>query len=162
LFYFFAQVNQQVSRRFSVTRLIRTLHWLSSQCTTARRSKNTTLYVYSSSLFALRYIMAILRNLHRDRSFLCSSVRSLACSAASTLGRSWVCSVLSVGRSVVHAFARTLVSLLFRLFNRLFLCLSLARWFVVYGLWRTEIFNFKFEERKCILGLPKTDRELTK
>lgn len=154
MFYFFAQVNQQVSRHFSVTRLIRTLHWLSSQCTTARRSKNTTLCVYSSSLFALRYIMAILRNLHRDRSFLCSSVRSLACSGASTLGRSWVCSVLSVGRSF------TLVSLLFPLFNRLFLCLSLARWFVVYGLWRTEIFNFKFEERKCILK--KTDRELTK
>lgn len=53
--------------------------------------------------------MAILRNLHRDRSFLCSSVRSFAYSAASTLGRSWVCSVLSVGRSFTRSHARLLV-----------------------------------------------------
>lgn len=34
-------VNQPVSRPFSVTHPIRTLHWLLSQCTTARRNIHT-------------------------------------------------------------------------------------------------------------------------
>jgi len=105
------QVNQPVSLHFSATHPIRTLHWLLSQCTTARRSKNTTLSVFSSSLFAMS-CKAFLGNLDRNLLFLCPSFRSFA--------RAFV--VRSLVGLFVLSFFRLLVRSLVRSFVRSFAC----------------------------------------
>lgn len=131
--FFFPQVNRPVSHHFLVTHPIRTLRWLLSQCTTARRSKNSTLSVHSSSLFATS-CTAIPGNLHRDRSFLCLSVRSFARSLARSLVRSFV-------SSLARLFFRSFVRLHAFFFVRSF-ALLFVHWFVSRLLTHTLVCSF--------------------
>ena len=134
LVFFFVQVNQPVSLHFSVTHPTRTLHWLLSQYTTARRSKNTTLSAYSSSLFAT--------SCKASPGNLQEIVRSCFRAFVRFLAYSFVC--LSLGHSQACSF-----------------CSFFVRWFVRAFVFSLRTFARKFSNIDFFLKiLPLKDDEL--